>query len=314
MTGLELQARLLWRRNAGLAGLYVLLALLLVVYAFLHPGLLSLSGVARFTQNWFPIALVAVAQTLVMLMGGIDLAMGAMVSLGCVLAATLVGGTALGAALGIAAVVGAGAVVGAATGTIVALLRLPAIIVTLAGSFLIGGAALLVMPRPGGSIPDWLSNALVGDLPTAPVLLVLLLLLWRLLQATPSGHAIAAAGDNPQGAYRSGIDVPLARIAAYAISGALAAFAGFYVAAQTGAGDPVIGTPLTLDSITAAVLGGVGFLGGQGTLRGALAGSLLLAVLINVMFFIGLPPVAQYVAKGLIIVAAMALRRLRERP
>lgn len=312
MSGAILLLRLIWRRNAGLGALYLLLLVLLAVYAWLHPGLLSVSGVARFTQNWFPIALVAIAQTLVMLMGGIDLAIGAMVSLGCVLAATLVADTIGGAALGGLAVIATGAVIGAATGAIVTLARLPAIIVTLAGSFLIGGAALLVMPKPGGSIPAWLSDALVGDVPTALVLLAVLLVLWRLLQATPLGHAIAAAGDNPQGAFRSGVPVTTARIAAYALSGALAGLAGVYVAAQTGAGDPVIGTPLTLDSITAAVIGGVGFLGGQGTLRGAVAGSLLLAVLINVMFFLGFPPVAQYVAKGLIIVVAMAIRILRE--
>ncbi len=311
MSGLELQLRLLWRRNAGLWSLFTLLAALLVVYAWLHPGLLSIAGVARFTQTWFPVALVALAQTLIMLAGGIDLSIGAMVSLGCVLAATLVGETATAAGLGIAAVVAIGATIGATTGAIVALLRLPAIIVTLAGSFLIAGAALLVMPRPGGSMPDWLSDALAGDRPTALAMLILLLIAWRVLQATPLGHAINAAGDNPQGAFRSGVDVPLARIATYALSGALASFAGVYVAAQTGAGDPVIGMPLTLDSITAAVLGGVGFLGGQGTLRGAIAGSLLLVILINVMFFLGFPPVAQYVAKGLIIVAAMAVRLLR---
>lgn len=313
MSGLGLHARILWRRNAGLVGLYALLLALLAAYAWLHPGLLSVPGVARFTQNWFPVAVVALAQTLVMLMGGIDLAMGAMVSLGCVLAAALVGESPLGAALGISAVVAIGAAIGAVTGAVVAFARLPAIIVTLAGSFLIGGAALLVMPRPGGTMPGWLSDALAGDAPTALLLLALLLLGWRVLQATPLGHAINAAGDNPQGAFRSGIDVAAARIAAYALSAALAALAGVYVAAQTGAGDPVIGLPLTLDSITAAVLGGVAFLGGQGTMRGAVAGSLLLAVLINVMFFMGFPPVAQYVAKGLIIVVAMAVRVLRER-
>jgi ribose transport system permease protein len=313
MSGLGLQALLFWRRNTGLVGLYLLLAGLLGVYAWLHPGLLSMAGIARFTQNWFPVAVVALAQTLVMLMGGIDLAIGATVSLGCVLAATMVGQTVFGATVGIAGVVAIGAAIGAVTGSIVALLRLPAIIVTLAGSFLIGGFALLVMPKPGGSMPGWLSDALAGDRPTALAMLVVLLVGWRVLQATPLGHAISAAGDNPQGAFRSGVPVAAARIAAYAISGGLASFAGVYVAAQTGAGDPVIGTPLTLDSITAAVLGGVGFLGGQGTFRGAVAGSLLLATLINVMFFMGFPPVAQYVAKGLIIVAAMAARLWRER-
>lgn len=313
MTGLELHARIFWRRNGGLLGLYALLVVLLAVYAWMHPGLLSLTGVARFTQNWFPVAVVAVAQTLIMLMGGIDLAMGAMVSLGCVLAAVLVGESLIGATFGIVAVVAVGAGAGAVTGAIVTFARLPAIIVTLAGSFLIGGAALLVMPRPGGSMPTWLSDALVGDAPTALAILLVLLVGWRMLQATPLGHALNAAGDNPQGAFRSGVNVTAGRIAAYAISGALASFAGVYIAAQTGAGDPVIGNPLTLDSITAAVLGGVAFLGGQGSLRGAIAGSLLLAVLINVMFFLGFPPVAQYVAKGLIIVVAMAIRVLRER-
>ena len=77
---------------------------------------------------------------------------------------------------------------------------------------------------------------------------------------------------------------------------------GLYVAAQTGSGDPLIGEPLTLSAIAAAVLGGVGFLGGQGTMRGALAGSLLMSILINVMFFMDLPLVAQYVVQGLIIV------------
>ena len=311
-SGLTLHARLIWRRNGGQTGLYVLLFLLLALYAFLYPGLLSWAGVARFTQNWFPVALVAIAQTLVMLMGGIDLAIGATVSLGTVLAATLVGQSGIDASLGMAATIAIGVAVGAAVGSIVALFGLPAIIVTLASSFLIGGAALLVMDKPGGSMPAWLSDGLVGVHPSALLILIALLIGWRVLRATPLGLSIDAAGDNPQGAFRSGVNVTQAKIAAYAISGGLAAFAGVYVAAQTGAGDPLIGNPLTLQSITAAVLGGVGFLGGQGTIRGAVAGSLLLSVLVNVMFFLGLPPVAQYVMQGLIIVLAMAAKRLRE--
>lgn len=313
MSGLALHLRLFWRRNAGLIGLYVLLVGLLAVYAWLHPGLLSSAGVARFTQNWFPIAVVALAQTLIMLMGGIDLAIGAMVSLGCVLAATWIGDSYGGAAIGIVLAIGTGALIGGGIGAIVALMRIPAIVVTLAASFIIGGIALLVMPRPGGSVPSWLSDGLAGEAPTALFLLLALLALWRVLQATPLGQDINAAGNNPEGAYRSGVNVARARIAAYAISGALSALAGVYVAAQTGSGDPIIGSPFVLDSITAAVLGGVGFLGGIGTFRGAIAGSLLLAVMINVMFFLGFPPVAQYVAKGLIIVIAMGLRLLRER-
>jgi ribose transport system permease protein len=196
-------------------------------------------------------------------------------------------------------------------GGAIAYLRLPSIIVTLACSFIIAGLALLVMSRPGGSIPVPISELLAGDHPTAVLLLILLIVAWRLFAATPAGIAIVVAGDNPAGAFRSGIRVPRAQIAAYAIAGGLSAFAGFFIAAQTGAGDPLIGDRLTLQSITAAVLGGVGFLGGQGTMRGALTGSLLLVIIIKLMFFLGLPAFAQYVAEGLIIIAAMAAHRLR---
>ena len=107
--------------------------------------------------------------------------------------------------------------------------------------------------------------------------------------------------------------VDAARIAAYAISGLLSTGAGLFVAAQTGSGDPLIGQAFTLNSIAAAVLGGVGFLGGYGTMRGAIAGSLLLSVMISVMFFLGFPPVAQYVAQGLIIIGAVALPQFTAR-
>jgi ribose transport system permease protein len=217
----------------------------------------------------------------------------------------------LGVLGGTALVAAAGLVIGAVTGLIVVRLRLPAIVVTLAGSFIIAGAALLILPRPGGSIPVGVSTALAGNTPVAFLVLLAIVGLWKLYLATPLGLSLYAAGENPVGAYRSGVPVDAARIAAYALSGLLSTGAGLFVAAQTGSGDPVIGNAFTLNSIAAAVLGGIGFLGGQGTMRGALAGSLLLSLMISVMFFLGFTPVAQYVAQGLIIVGAVALPQAR---
>lgn len=299
------------RRNVGVRGLFGVVLVFLIAYGILFPGLFTLSGFAKFTQSWFPLALVAMAQAILMLTGGISLAIGATVSLGAVIAATTMSGP-LGVAGGTAAVVLTGLGIGAATGLIVVKLRLPAIVVTLAGSFIVGGAALLVLPRPGGSIPDWLSDLLAGNTPAAFIILVVIVLLWKLYLATPLGLSLYAAGENPVGAYRSGVPVDAARIAAYAISGLLSTGAGLFVAAQTGSGDPVIGTAFTLNSIAAAVLGGIGFLGGRGTMRGALAGSLLLSLMISVMFFLGFTPVAQYVAQGLIIIGAVALPQFRK--
>jgi ribose transport system permease protein len=294
------------QRNRGLYGLFAVVAFFVALYAYLFPGLLSVAGVSKFAQSWLPLALVAMAQAMLMLTGGISLAIGAMVSLGAVIAATTMTGP-LGVAGGIVAVAVAGLTIGAFCGIIAIRLRLPAIIVTLAASFIIAGSALLILPRPGGAIPGWFSDLLAGNTPAALILLVLTALLWKFYLATPLGLSLYAAGENPIGAYRAGVPVDAARIAAYALSGLLCTLAGLFIAAQTGSGDPVIGQAFTLNSIAAAVLGGVGFLGGRGTMRGAIAGSLLLSVMINVMFFLGFPPVAQYVAQGLIIIGAVAL-------
>lgn len=308
--------RLYWpvqmQRNRGVRGLFVVVAAFLALYVYLFPGLFSIGGVSKFAQSWFPLALVSMSQAILMLTGGISLSIGATVSLGAVIAATTMTGP-LGVVGGIAAVAIAGLGIGAISGAIVVRLKLPAIVVTLAASFIIGGAALLILPRPGGAIPIWFSDLLAGNTPAALILLIVTALLWKLYLATPLGLSLYASGENPVGAYRGGVPVDRSLIAAYAISGLLAAAAGLFVAAQTGSGDPVIGTAFTLNSIAAAVLGGVGFLGGRGTMRGAIAGSLLLSVMINVMFFLGFPPVAQYVAQGLIIIGAVALPEITGR-
>ncbi len=247
------------------------------------------------------------AQAILMLTGGISLAIGATVSLGAVIAATTMAGP-LGVAGGAAAVALAGLGIGAATGLHRGAAS-PAGDRRDAGRLLHHrrcGAAdpaaarrrrsrMAVRPpcrqhadglRASGGRSSFCGSS---------------------ISRRRSGSSLYAAGENPVGAYRSGVPVDAARIAAYAISGLLSTGAGLFVAAQTGSGDPVIGTAFTLNSIAAAVLGGVGFLGGQGTMRGALAGSLLLSLMISVMFFLGFTPVAQYVAQGLIIIGAVAL-------
>ncbi len=299
-----------WRRNEGLGALFLVLASFAVIYAILFPGIFAVGAIAKFVQGWFPTAIAAAAETIVMLTGGIDLSVGPTVSLGSVVAASTMQGP-LGILGGVLAVLALGACVGAIVGWFVAVGRYPAIIVTLALSFVLRGVALLILPRPGGFVPPSLSEFLAGSHPTAAVLLVLFVILWKLYQATPLGIGLIAVGDNAEGSYRSGVGVTGVRMCAYIASGILVSSTGLYVAAQTGSGDPVIGEPMTLAAIAAAVLGGVGFLGGQGAMRGALAGSLLMSILINVMFFMDLPLVAQYVVQGLIIVCTVSLPLIR---
>jgi ribose transport system permease protein len=308
--GARLYWAIQWRRNDGLGALFLVLAAFAAIYAVLFPGIFAIGAASKFVQGWFPTATVAAAQTVVMLTGGIDLSVGPMVSLGSVVAASSMDGP-LGIFGGLLSVLVLGAVVGAIVGVFVAIGRYPAIIVTLALSFVLRGVALLIMPRPGGFVPTSLSDFLAGVQPTTAILLLLLVILWKLYQATPLGLGLVAAGDNAEGAYRSGVSVTAARMCAYVVSSVLQALTGLYMAAKTGSGDPLIGEPMTLAAISAAVLGGVGFLGGQGTMRGALAGSLLMSILISVMFFLRLPLVAQYIVQGLIIVVTVALPLIR---
>ena len=308
--GARLYWAIQWQRNDGLGALFLVLAVFAAIYAVLFPGIFAIGTASKFVQGWFPTAMVAAAQTIVMLTGGIDLSVGPMVSLGSVVAASTMDG-ALGVFGGVVSVLALGAVVGAIVGAFVAIGSYPAIIVTLALSFVLRGVALLIMPRPGGFVPPSISDFLAGVHPTTAILLLLLVIFWKLYQATPLGLGLIAAGDNAEGAYRSGVRVTTARMCAYVVSGVLQALTGLYMAAKTGSGDPLIGEPMTLAAISAAVLGGVGFLGGQGTMRGALAGSLLMSILISVMFFLRLPLVAQYVMQGLIIVVTVALPLIR---
>lgn len=307
----RLYLSIFWHRNASVWGIFAVTAVFLAVYAFLFPSLLQPSGLARMSQTWFPLAAVAMAQAIVMMTGGVDLSTGAVVSVGCVLTATLLGDGAGSMAGGIALVLLAGAVIGGVSGLIVSLLRLPPIIVTLAMSFIWNGVALLIMPVPGGYVPTAFSDALAGDLPTPLLVIAVMAILWKLWMLTPLGMAGVIIGDNPAGAFRSGIAVGRARVAAYSISGVLGVMAGMFLAAQTGTGDPTIGVPSTLNSITAAVLGAVAFTGGVGTMRGALSGALLLTVMISVMFLLGISAFYQYIAQGAVILLAVGLPLLR---
>ncbi len=306
-----LYRQIFWRRNAGVWGIFAVTLLFLVAYAILFPNLLRLDSIARLSQTWFPLAAVAMSQAIVMLTGGVDLSIGAVVSVGCVLSATVIGDGALGMAGGILAVIGAGAAIGAVTGLLIFLLRLPPIIVTLATSFVWTGVALLIMPTPGGETPGALSDALAGTWPTPLLVIAALAGLWKLWTLTPLGLSTIAAGDNPTGAFRSGVPIGRTTVASYAIGGVLSVLAGLSLAAQTGSGDPTIGTPYTLNSITAAVLGAVAFSGGEGTMRGALTGALLLTVMIGVMFLLGISAFYQYIAQGAVILMAVALPHLR---
>jgi ribose transport system permease protein len=247
-----------------------------------------------------------------MLTGGIDLAVGQMMSLATVVLATQMLDTPLSKATAVVTVLVGGALLGLATGSIVTFIKLPAIIVTLATSFIWAGWALFVLSVPGGHLPvsfaQDFTGRIGGVIPTTLAVLAAVLVIWKLIKLTPLGLSIYAVGDNARGAFVSGVPVRRARIAAYIIAGIMTAMAGIGLSAYAATGDPLIGAPFSLASISAAVLGGISFFGGQGQLKGTVAGALTLGLMTQVLFISGLSPAYQRVIYGAVLIVALGIK------
>jgi ribose transport system permease protein len=149
--------------------------------------------------------------------------------------------------------------------------------------------------------------------PNSLLILLAVMLIWKYVKNAKLGNSIYAAGGNPFSAYASGLSVEKAKIAAYVGSALLASVAGIVVCGKTMTGDATIGNPYTLSSIAGTVLGGASFMGGVGTMKGAVAGALILGLLVNILFFLGLSSHYQNIAEGIILLAAVIISVLTNR-
>ncbi|MPY63731.1 ABC transporter permease [Streptomyces spongiae] len=299
------------RGNTDLLGLLALLLVLLVAYQHYDSSLLSPATVTILSAQFLPLILAAAGQTTVMLLGGIDLSLGAVLGLAMAVFATYeargAGDVVTAMALALCVAVAAGAV----NGALVAYAGLPPIVVTLAASFLWGGVTLVVLPQPGGHVPAGLVEAYNNGwygIALPAVAVAVALGLWKLLRTTRHGLALYAVGGNEHGAYASGLHTRGVKIGGYALAGAFTGLAGIGLAIQTGSADPTIGTPYTLNSIAASVLGGISFFGGVGRMRGTVLGALVIGLLTNLLLFTGISPFYQLVVQGVILVVALALK------
>ncbi len=173
------------------------------------------------------------------------------------------------------------------------------------------GIALYVLPVPGGAIPDWASDLpllLIGPVPFSLVVMIVVpLLIWGAIRRTRLGTSFYAVGDDLGAAYASGLRVRRTILSAYMLSALFAGLGGIFLTSIAGSGDPTVGTPFTLNAVTAAALGGVALTGGRGTVTGAIAGACVLEFITNVLFVFGVSTYWQYVASGVLLVAALAI-------
>jgi len=295
--------------------IYAVMTLFIVLYLYMNRDTFGIDTVNNLSAWLFPLFLATMSQAVIMLTGGIDLSTGNMMSLFTCLLATQMYDNPLSMAKAVVLVLVGGSLIGLFTGAIVSYIKLPAIIVTLATSFIWAGAALWVLPSAGGHLPRSFSSRFIGQIggivPVSLLVLILALLFWRYgIKRTPLGVGIYAVGDNERGAFFSGLPVQRLRIAAYIVAGLFAALAGIGLSAYAGSGDPLIGTTYTLAAIAAAVLGGISFFGGQGYLRGTIAGVLTLGLVTQILFISGLSVAYQRVIYGLVLIVAIGIKTL----
>ena len=256
------------------------------------------------------------AQAIVVISGGIDLSVGAMMALVSVVSALLMKGQP--EEFGIVVVVGVlflGLALGAINGGLVVVTRVPDIVVTLAMSFVWAGFALLVLKAPGGGSVKWLKELVLGSLgnewvpKAAVVLIVIVALVWFPLRRSRLGLSIYAIGSNRLSAFRSGVAVGRTKIMAYALTGLFAALGGLSLTASTGIGTPVPG-PYTLMSVAAVVLGGVSLAGGRGGVFGPIVAVMILQLIRTDITFLNVNPNLAVVVQGVILIGVVMIGSL----
>jgi ribose transport system permease protein len=294
-----------------LAGMTVLYIGLFFKQLSRFPGSFEWTSVVNTSM---PLVFAAVGQSIVVLTRGIDLSVGGMIDLTNSIAATHMHGGA-GSMLGwslLVLLIGAGG--GAINGILVAYGRLQPILVTLATFSIYQGLAIKVLPQPGGAVPLEYTKILANpNGPTGLVFIGVIVLFWLVFRRTRFGVGIYAIGNDEEAARAHGVRVRLVKIGAYVASGMFAAAGGLFLAATTTAGDATSGDVFVLTSIAAVVLGGISFFGGRGSAIGAVAGALVLTLLINVLFFASIDPLYQSFFQGVFLVIAVLLGALIQR-
>lgn len=297
--------------------LLVALAVLVMIFGYFHADVFfQPRNLTNILNACAILGLVAAAQTVVIILGGIDVSVGSNVGMSAVTAATamlFIDST----AVGILAALAIGSVGGLVSGLLVTRGRINAIIATLATMAIFQGVAFIVTGgRAIGVINsnfNWIGSGRILTIPI-PVLVFafVVAILVVFMRATDLGRNIYAIGGNPNAARLAGINLEKYRIGVFVLSGFVCGIAAILLTARATSGQPSSGSGgLELEAITAAFLGGCAMSGGRGTIVGTLLGVLIIGTLNNGMILMQVPTFYQLIAKGLLLLGAVMLMEFR---
>ena len=306
------------REHKGTLLAFAAFVAMFAIYGANHPAGFNANVATTAANKGVLLAIVAIAQTLVVLTSGIDLSVGMVMVLANCLASEIVVGSPVQTALGVVAVLLIGGLCGAINGLIVIYGRLQPIVTTIATGAVYYGAALALRPVPGGDVNESLGDSLTGQLPggvpaSLVVLLLLVLVVWMPFRHSATGRAAYAVGSSEIAAYMSGVPIRRAKFLVYMLSGLLASVAGLFLTFITSSGEASAanGNTYTLYSIAAVVLGGVSLFGGSGSAIGAIFGALMFRTIGDLLFVFNVEPLWQPLFQGVVLLAAVCVGSAR---
>jgi ribose transport system permease protein len=294
------------------AGAYLALLLLLVVSTAVSSDFLTSDNIRNVLRQAAPLGVVALGQTVVILAGGIDVSVGAVISLTTVVAANIMKSDPGRVVPTIIVVLALAAGVGVVNGFLIGYLRADAFVTTLAMMLIItGGVLVYTQGAPSSNLTSGFRELSEGSTLGLPngvyVVAVVLVVLWFALRRTVWGRRVYAIGANPRVASLTGQPGPRTVLRCYVLCSLLAGVAGLLLVARLGSGDVNAGDGWELDAIAAVLIGGTVFGGGRGGVAGTIAGVLVLTVLFNLVGLLALPDWVQLIVRGVVIVVGVAL-------
>jgi len=296
---------------------YIFLIVVFIIFYIFFPVYRSPANISNLLIQIAPLAIVALSQAVVLVGGGVDLSVGAVISLTTIIAANLMGTSATGIILGLVLIFSIASLVGFINAVICNETHIPPLIVTLAMSYVVQGIVLWYRATPGGSVPRSLSNIIIYrfNVLSIPIIIVVIIYIVFafIMSRSVFGLHTYAVGGNELYARMAGVNIKKIRIGNYIISTVLASVAGIVLASRIGSGAPLIGSPYTLDSLTAAIIGGMTFAGGEGFVIGALGGAAIIGMINNALNMSGVDPFYQYIFSGGLLILAMIINSFRRR-
>jgi ribose transport system permease protein len=307
-----------WRGLFKKYGLILIALFIVAFFSMLNPVFLTATTLLNVLRQVSMLGIVAVGVTCVMITGGIDITVGSMLSIINVVTATFMVKLGVDPVLACLAAVALGALLGLMNGLIITYLDIPPFIETLAMMTTIRGVSFIISKGlPIYGFPDSfsvLAQGYVAGIPLPVIIMAFVFLLGAFfLNRTYVGRFLFAIGGNEEAARLSGIPVRKLKILVYVVSGTLAALAGLILLSRISSGQPNTGSGFEMDVITAIVLGGVSMSGGQGSILGVLTGVVIIGLLSSGMVIIGMSEYYQWVVKGLVLIAAVAIDRSSKR-